>query len=361
MSRLTILVCAPLPPPKGGIATWVEEMMSANSLRNEVKISVFNTASKRKAGVYSNFRKLKDGAGLLLTQSSDFMSRLNASNIDIVHLSSSGGFAHFRDVLFTILAKLKSKKVVLQLHYGVNDKEYKWAPFSKLFLYVLNKLVDLTLTLDGGYVNAKNSKKVLLSINGIKPTEQYVGNQKNKEIVFVGWIIEQKGIFELIDAWNRLSVKNGWKLIIIGPAQEAEKRRLDNEIDLKHTHYLGELSRDEVIGVINNAQVFALPSHTEGFPFAVLEAMERELALLISDAGGMKQLFINDEKPGWQTAVGDVSSLGIRLQEIVEDQSLVLEKARCAHELFLQEFTAEKMLEGLTKHWKSVVEGKEVN
>jgi len=356
-----ILICAPLPPPKGGIATWVEEIMEANSLRNGVEISVFNTANKRKAGMYSNFRKLKDGAGLLLMQCSNFMSRLNASNIDIVHLSSSGGFAHVRDILFTILAKLKSKKVILQLHYGVNDKEYKWAPFSKLLLYVLNNLVDLTLTLDLDYVNAKNSKKVLLSTNGIKPTKQYVSNQKNKEIVFVGWIIEQKGIFELMDAWNGLSIKNGWQLIIIGPAQETEKKRLESKIDLKNTHYLGELSRDEVIQVINKAQVFALPSHTEGFPFAVLEAMERELALLISDAGGMKQLFMNKKKPGWQTAVGDVSSLGKRLQEIVEDQDLVLEKACYAHELFLQEFTAEKMLEGLTIHWKSIVERREVD
>jgi glycosyltransferase involved in cell wall biosynthesis len=348
MIKLKILICAPLPPPKGGIATWADELLLANNKSNLANINIFNTANKRDAGVYSIIRKLKDGTYLILSQTLRFIKSLRELDIDLVHLSSSGGFAHFRDLIFCMISKFYGKRVVLQLHYGVNDIEYKWMPFSKLLLKLLKVLCDKILVLDSSFTY---KDKVELSFNGIQPSNNINISHKKNEIVFVGWIIKQKGIFDLITAWNQVEDKGDWRLKIIGPAQDEEKKKLIENVNPSNTVYCGELARDQVIENIDNARVFVLPSHTEGFPFAVLEAMERHLAIIVSNVGGMNQLFDKTKKPGWLIKAKDTDNLFEILTEITSSGDELDLYAAEARKLFIEEFTSQKMLESLVSSW----------
>jgi glycosyltransferase involved in cell wall biosynthesis len=352
MNKLNVLICAPLPPPKGGIATWVYEVVEASKYDNKINIDIFNTANKRKAGVYSNLRRIVDGLSLFIFQAIGFNKKIKNKNIDIVHLASSGGFAHFRDVFFSLLAKLYGKKVILQLHYGVNDVDYQWAPFSRFFLFICKKIVDKILTLDPSYEKSNSSSKVFLSFNGMSEKIILKPVVKENIIVFVGWIIEQKGIFELVAAWNSLKEKNNWKLIIIGPSQKNEREMLLDLIDSSNTEYLGELSRELVLSYTNKCSVFALPSHTEGFPYAVLEAMQSRLAILVSNVGGMPQLFQFEKKPGWLIDPKDMLSLSHALHEIIHKESPVKVYSENSYELFTKNYTNLHMINNLIQHWQ---------
>ncbi|MBL1385759.1 MAG: glycosyltransferase family 4 protein [Colwellia sp.] len=358
MSKLKVLICAPLPPPKGGIATWVDELVNANEQSNFADIYMFNTANKRKAGVYSNIKKIKDGLGLIAKQVIGFANVLKSNDVDLVHLSSSGGFAHFRDILFTLLSKCYGKKIVLQLHYGVNDNAYLWPPCAKLFLFILQRITDRVLVLDDSYVKSSPHKKLALSFNGITPNTTINISKKKKEIVFVGWIIKQKGVFDLIHSWNEILDKNDWQLTIIGPALKEEDKKLKQIINLGTTTYLGELSREEVIKRINNAKVFVLPSHTEGFPFAVLEAMERELALIVSNVGGMSQLFNEGNEPGWLIEPNDTKALKRVLETVTLNDSEVIKRAKTSRSILLNKFTSKNMLNNLIVSWNSAFDRK---
>ncbi|MGI2110930.1 glycosyltransferase [Shewanella frigidimarina] len=353
MTKLKVLVCAPLPPPKGGIATWVDELSYANEILDLVDLHFFNTASKRKAGVYSISNKFISGVFSIFRQYLNFRDALTSVQPQVVHLSTSGGFAHFRDILFTLLSKTRKIKVVVQLHYGVNDAEYKWIPLSKYLLKIIILIADKVLVLDKSFVakSSSKSKNVTLSFNGITPKTVINIQNKNNEIIFVGWIIEQKGIFDLVNAWNRVTQKNNWKLRIIGPALPKENLQLVGVLDESTTEYCGELSRDEVIEHIDRAKVFVLPSHTEGFPFAVLEAMERQLAIIVSDVGGMNQLFSKKEKPGWLMEPQNTDILVNILSDITQPNNSVEKFAKVARELLVNEFTSIKMLKSLHVVW----------
>lgn len=353
MNKLSVLICAPLPPPKGGIATWVEEVIQANELAPVVNINIFNTAGNRGAGVYSNSVRIKDGLRLLWSQILSFKKCLiTEKSISIVHISSSGGFAHFRDFLFCLISKYYKKKIIIQLHYGVNDTHYIWAPFSKLLLKLNTLLADKILTLDPTYYEKSNSK-VSLSFNGM--TER-VNNFKEKEksILYVGWIIEQKGIFELIEAWNSLNDKKGWKLKVVGPSQEYEKNKLLNNLNLNDTEYLGELTRDEVLEHTRKSSVFTLPSHTEGFPYAVLEAMQSNTAILVTKVGGMPQLFNFEESPGWILEPSDTASIKNILNNIINDSEQVEKFSSNAYKIFKDNYTNKHMLTDLIEHWMEI-------
>lgn len=352
MDKLNILICAPLPPPKGGIATWVDEILNATNGDDSLDISIFNTANKRMAGVYSHTRRVLDGISLIWSQLTNFSMTIKCSQFTVVHISSSGGFAHFRDILFCIISKFYRKKVVLQLHYGVNDFDYKWVPFSKFFLAICHKVFDRVLTLDPGYVTKLSSSKLALSFNGMNANSHDYIREKEKVILFVGWIIEQKGIFELVQCWNRLPNKNDWMLKIIGPSLQLENRKLIEMIDIANTEYLGELPREQVLKYSSKCSVFALPSHTEGFPYAVLEAMQSGAALLVSKVGGMSQLFEFEKKPGWLVEPKNKEQLTEILNVIVNNDTKVKSYSENSYLLFRNKYTNTHMINNLIENWR---------
>lgn len=352
MNKINVLICSPLPPPKGGIATWLHELVEANKSVQKVNIITFNTANKRPAGVYSKLRKAIDGFRLIFSQLRNFNQKLKNNRIDIVHLSSSGGFAHFRDLLFLMMAKLKNIPVVVQLHYGVSDAAYQWMPLSKIALYGLCKYADNILTLDNSF-SFSSEKKPLLSINGMAPAP--IGDlKKEKCIVFVGWIVEEKGIFELVEQWNNLENKHGWYLKIIGPAQPVEQARLNDKIIDDSILYLGELEREKVLNHVAGASVFALPSHTEGFPYAILEAMQSELAILASDVGGINQIF-SYGNPGIIIPPKQSKKLACALIQLISNPQQTNEFGQSAFQIYSEHFTGLAMLNNLHNCWTSTL------
>ena len=101
-----------------------------------------------------------------------------------------------------------------------------------------------------------------------------------------------KGVFELLDAYKLLKVRNpGYTLTIAGdgPALEALKVGAD-ELGLRDVHFPGFLSGQRKIDCFRNASVFCFLSYTEGMPNAVLEAMAMGLPIVSSDAGGLRDI-----------------------------------------------------------------------
>lgn len=97
-------------------------------------------------------------------------------------------------------------------------------------------------------------------------------------ICFAGAIIEYKGIFELIDAFKLLlSEGHEWHLIIIGPMELKKNstnfKKFESEINLPGIFYLGPLKSTDTLGLIQDCDIFILPSKTEGLPRACLEAI----------------------------------------------------------------------------------------
>ena len=108
-------------------------------------------------------------------------------------------------------------------------------------------------------------------------------------LLFLGRIHPKKGIPLLLDAWGRLrdeGALGGWLLLVVGPDQvghAAEIRarvsalRLEQEVRL-----WGPAYGEEKKAMLAAADAFVLPSYSEGFSMAVLEAMAWGLPALVS-------------------------------------------------------------------------------
>jgi glycosyltransferase involved in cell wall biosynthesis len=97
------------------------------------------------------------------------------------------------------------------------------------------------------------------------------------------------------------------------PAVEREiaRHRLEERVVL-----LGE--REDVAGLLASADVFVLPSRSEGMPMSVLEAMAAGLPVVASAVGGVPELVIDGET-GTLVAPGDPDALARALGALVAD------------------------------------------
>lgn len=107
-------------------------------------------------------------------------------------------------------------------------------------------------------------------------------------ILFLGRIHQKKGCDVLIEAFARVSHADpSLHLVFAGPDQVGWRQALQEQVvelglQSKVT-WTGTLSGDTKWGAFYAAEVLALPSHTEGFPVAVIEAMACGVPVLVSD------------------------------------------------------------------------------
>ena len=147
--------------------------------------------------------------------------------------------------------------------------------------------------IDLEYFNSENiPKKTLHELRislGIEPND-FV-------FIFIGRLVTDKGINELIAAFSKLSkVKNNIKLLLVGPL-EKEKNPISKETLFEIQHNSKIIStgyQDEVRDYFALANVLVFPSYREGFPNVVLQAGAMGLPSIVSNINGCNEIIINN-------------------------------------------------------------------
>ena len=147
--------------------------------------------------------------------------------------------------------------------------------------------------IDLEYFNSENiPKKTLQELRisfGIEPND-FV-------FIFIGRLVTDKGINELIAAFSKLSkVKNNIKLLLVGPL-EKEKNPISKEALFEIQHNSKIIStgyQDEVRDYFALANVLVFPSYREGFPNVVLQAGAMGLPSIVSNINGCNEIIINN-------------------------------------------------------------------
>ena len=127
--------------------------------------------------------------------------------------------------------------------------------------------------------------------------ENFDVNTKNynaKNILFLARVEKAKGIYTALDAVKILQEKDkDIKLRIAGVGGELENAKqyaIDNNIT---ADFLGNISGDTLINEFKTANVYILPTHAEGMPTSVLEAMAFGLPVISRPVGGLCDFFEN--------------------------------------------------------------------
>lgn len=111
-------------------------------------------------------------------------------------------------------------------------------------------------------------------------------------VAFIGRLTPEKGIKELIEATNMLSADETIQFFIAGdgPLRQALEDKAPTTV-----HFLGSLSSNDVAALLQTADVFCLPSRSEGFSTALLEAAACSTVPVITNVGGVEELIPTED------------------------------------------------------------------
>jgi len=125
-------------------------------------------------------------------------------------------------------------------------------------------------------------------------------------LLFLGRITPIKGLPMLIEAMHKLRAKlAGWKLIIVGANEfghEQEIRSLIDRLEMEdHVQFVGPLFGQAKRDAFAAADLFVLPSHSEGAPVVILEALGAGVPVLTTNASPWEELVTY--RCGWWTDI----------------------------------------------------------
>ncbi len=144
--------------------------------------------------------------------------------------------------------------------------------------------------------------------------------------LFVGRIVGDKGINELVEAFTKLNSQNSkTKLILVGdyeesldPIREITKQRITANRDIIVKSFK---SGDDLVKEYRNADCFVMPSYREGFPNTVLEAGAMGLPCIVTDINGSREIITNGEN-GLIVPPKEVEGLYSAMEYIMSDSIL---------------------------------------
>ena len=238
----------------------------------------------------------------------------------IVHIHLSWKMSLFRKIPFIFTAKLFKKKVIIHVH--ASAKKTILSNHKNLYLKIFSK-ADAIVVLYKNYINSldNNIKKKCFVIPNPCPSEICLKNRNPQNyILFAGTITKEKGVFDLIKAFSLIAKQYPyWKLIFAGSGDTKncenliEKLNLANQIKFK-----GWISGEAKNILFKNAGIFCLPSYTEGFPMAVLDAFAYGLPVVATPVGALKNVLVN-ESNSLIFNPGDINMLSIQLNRLISD------------------------------------------
>jgi len=125
-----------------------------------------------------------------------------------------------------------------------------------------------------------------------------------------------------------------------GPDRDAAEREVDQLGLAKDVRFLGKV--ENVGDILRGSDVFLLPSATESFGLAALEAMACGVPVVASAAGGIPEV-VQDGKTGFLAPVGDVAGMAERALRILKDPA-EQERMRRAAAARALEFSADRVV-----------------
>ncbi|AGX06500.1 Glycosyl transferase [Bacillus sp. NRRL B-14911] len=229
------------------------------------------------------------------------LSYIHKSDVkfDLIH-------AHFAIPVGVAVANIRKKvniPTILTVH-GSDINKYPTLN-NKYYNAIKHALTNMDLVLSVSEDLRKKVKKISSNVNvitnkiginidSIDETIKENSQINLREMVYVGNLLNSKGVLDLIDTIKMFNNKFSSKEIrlkIIGDG--IEKENIENFIkvnNIKNISLLGSLNNKSVLTEIKKSGILILPSHSEGLPTVIMEAGACQRMVISTNVGGVPEI-----------------------------------------------------------------------
>ena len=360
-----VLLVSPKPPPRGGISTWTETVLAGADRRPDVQVRHVDIAPRWREGRLARFLPRVLGGVFQGCRDVQRVRRsLRREGVQVLHITTSGSLALVRDIAVLWLARRCNIPAFLHLHFGRTPSIVRRRGLEFLLLRLAARLAAGVIAVDKPSRDALAAALPAATIwtvpNPLVLDPAGVGSSRPgdaTEVLYVGRISKSKGIRELVEAWAGLSAA-GCRLVLAGPGDAGEVRRLRAFVQRRgmgdRIWLLGELPRARVLDRLREADIVVHPSHTEGFPYVIAEAMAYGRAIVATTVGAIPEMLDHDGSApcGILVPPRDAEQLRSALEVLIHGGERRAQLGRLARDRVVRSYDSGAVLDRLVALWK---------
>lgn len=175
-------------------------------------------------------------------------------------------------------------------------------------------------------------------------------DKSDKVITFIGRLVSEKGIFDLIEGFNMIDEPN-LKLLIVGDVAKGERDMTTKKLLCKYDknpNIIFTGYRSDIKNILYMTDIFCLPSYREGMPRSIIEAMAMECSVIATDIRGCREEVVDGET-GYLVPVKSPEKIKEKIEKLVSDETLIYKMKKAgrqrAEALFDEKKVVKKQLE----------------
>jgi glycosyltransferase involved in cell wall biosynthesis len=266
----------------------------------------------------------------------------------VVHVHAASRASFVRKSIVLLIARLAGSKTIFHLHGG-GFRQFATVEAGALMRCWIRHTLEassVVITLSSSwaqFVNAFAPKaRVAVVPNAVPLAPPATTQPEAGRILFLGRLERAKGVFELLAAGALLAPRfPALRLVFGGEGDFAALRRRAAELGIEDRIELpGWIEADQRDEQLARASVFCLPSHAEGLPMAMLEAMASGRAVVASSVGGIPETIV-DGGNGLLVPPRDEAALARALVQVLGDEALRARLAGAARATIEQHYSTE--------------------
>lgn len=350
--KLRVVLFSPALDAVSGVSTHVN-MLLGSTLARDFDLLHFQVGSEgRKEGRAGK-------AWRMISSPFRLAAFLIHQRPDIVHLNTSlDQKAYWRDLVYLLVARLLGRKVVNQIHGGALPQTF--FPRSRLLTWVLRRAL-----LDSQAVTVLSSEELkayrafdphinvhlvpnAIVVDDLIDPPRAVNRNGALRLVYVGRLVETKGLFETIEALKLLKLRGvRFSMQIAGGGPDDGKLRdAAGQAGLaQDVQFLGPVFGEAKNRLWLESDLFVFPTwHKEGLPYAILEAMAAGCVPVTCPVAAIPDV-MQDGTHGVFVPSQDPSALAETLARLDRDRDSIARMALAGRDRVKMQYTTKRLAE----------------
>lgn len=367
--KKNVLMVGPVPPPYGGIAAVVEEIVNSD-LKNEYSFEVFDSHEDAPSG-FNILKRLPFNIRRFIK----FNRVISQKKFEFAHLHFDIGSFRGKTLLILTL-RLRGVKVLLHLHGTGWDAFYDNVSGSKKFFARTGiRFSNITIVLYDYWVRKIREilpeAQVYVTSNFVqeaKPVSQervaefrkrFNFSEDNIVVIFVGLLGWRKGCFDMLKAMPEvLKQRPRVRFVLVGGDDylgefDSIKQQVIDQGLSDRIFITGQAEREDVPVYMKMSQIFLLPTYREGAPIAIIEAMRSSLPIITTPVGGIPDM-VEDDYNGLMIQPGNPEQMASAVIRLVDDPDLRERLGSTALKVFNEKFSSAKAIGQLAGIYKKM-------